>query len=164
MFEDRRLIWQLKTGRQQALVRIYGKYRQYLLKIAHGLLSNSTQAEDAVQDVFVSLIQAIESLRVDGNLRGYLVRCLINRIKDLQRIPKSPLLPDPDSMNPCPSIYGCKPLMKTQDLFDYILPVANESMCFKGISPMSIGPRGERQKSGRDPNSEILSTFTTLPP
>ena len=83
MFEDRRLIWQLKSGRQQALVRIYDKYKQYLLKIAHGLLSNSEQAEDVVQDVFVSLIQAVESLRVDGNLRGYLVRCLINRAKDL---------------------------------------------------------------------------------
>ena len=85
MFEDQRLIWQLKTGRQQALVRIYHKYKQYLLKIAHGLLSDTTQAEDVVQDVFVSLIQAIESLRIDGNLRGYLVRCLINRIKDLRK-------------------------------------------------------------------------------
>jgi len=84
----------LKTGRQQALVRIYDKYKQYLLKIAHGLLSNSAQAEDVVQDVFVSLIQAVESLRVDGNLRGYLVRCLINRVKDLQRNSKSPLRPE----------------------------------------------------------------------
>ena len=94
MFEDRRLIWQLKTGRQQALVRVYDKYKRYLLKIAHGLLPNSAQAEDVVQDVFVSLIQAVESLRVDGNLRGYLVRCLINRIKDLQRMPKPPLRPE----------------------------------------------------------------------
>ena len=96
MFEDRQLIWQLKTGREQGLVRIYGKYKYYLLKIAPGLLTDGAQAEDVVQDVFVSLVQASRSLRVDGNLRGYLVRCLINRIKDLNRIPRPRALPEGD--------------------------------------------------------------------
>lgn len=85
MFEDQRLIWQLKTGRQEALVRIFEKYRRYLLKIARGLVTDASQAEDVVQDVFVSLVGARASLRVDGNLRGYLVRCLINRVADLKR-------------------------------------------------------------------------------
>lgn len=85
MFEDQRLVWQLKTGQQKALVRIYGKYKNYLLKIAHGLVTDASQAEDVVQDVFVSLVQATPSLPVDGNLRGYLVRCLINRVHDLSR-------------------------------------------------------------------------------
>jgi RNA polymerase sigma-70 factor (ECF subfamily) len=85
MFEDQRLIWQLKSGRQEALVRIFEKYRRYLLKIAHGLVTDASEAEDVVQDVFVSLVGATSSLRVDGNLRGYLVRCLLNRIADLKR-------------------------------------------------------------------------------
>ena len=85
MFEDQRLIWQLKSGRQEALVRIFEKYRRYLLKIAHGLVTDASQAEDVVQDVFVSLVGATSSLRVDGNLRGYLVRCLVNRVADLKR-------------------------------------------------------------------------------
>jgi RNA polymerase sigma-70 factor (ECF subfamily) len=85
MFEDQRLIWQLKSGRQEALVRIFEKYRRYLLKIAHGLVTDASEAEDVVQDVFVSLVGATSSLRVDGNLRGYLVRCLLNRVADLKR-------------------------------------------------------------------------------
>jgi RNA polymerase sigma-70 factor, ECF subfamily len=85
MFEDQRLIWQLKTERQDALVRVFEKYRRYLLKIAHGLVTDASQAEDVVQDVFVSLVGATGSLRVDGNLRGYLVRCLLNRVADLKR-------------------------------------------------------------------------------
>lgn len=97
MFEDRRLIWQLKTGREEGLVRIYGKYKRYLLKIAHGFLTDRTQAEDVVQDVFVSIAQTAHSLRVDGNLRGYLVRCLVNRIRDLKRIPQPSSLPEEDA-------------------------------------------------------------------
>ena len=85
MFEDQRLIWHLKTGREEALVRIFEKYRRYLLKIAYGLVTEASQAEDVVQDVFVSLVRATASLRVDGNLRGYLVRCLVNRVADLKR-------------------------------------------------------------------------------
>jgi RNA polymerase sigma-70 factor (ECF subfamily) len=96
MFEDQRLIWQLKTGRQEALVRIYDKYRRYLLKIAHGLVTDVSQAEDVVQDVFVALVRSTPSLRVDGNLRGYLVRCLVNRVQDLKRGRRPSSLPDGD--------------------------------------------------------------------
>ena len=71
-------------------MRIYGKYKNYLLKISHGLVADVSQAEDVVQDVFVSLIQATASLRVDGNLRGYLVRCLVNRVADLKRSRRQP--------------------------------------------------------------------------
>lgn len=97
MFEDRRLIWQLKTGREEALVRIYGKYKRYLLKIAYGLLTDGAQTEDVVQDVFVSLAQATSSLKTDGNLRGYLVRCLVNRVLDLKRVPRTSPLPEADT-------------------------------------------------------------------
>ena len=96
MFDDQRLIWQLKTGRQEALVRIFEKYRRYLLKIAHGLVTDASQAKDVVQEVFVSLVQTTASLRVDGNLRGYLVRCLVNRVQDLKRGRRTSSLPAGD--------------------------------------------------------------------
>lgn len=85
MLEDRRLIWQLKTGREAGLVGVYRKYKLYLLKIAHGLLTDATVAEDVVQDVFLSLAESASRLRMDGHLKGYLVRSLINRVQNLQR-------------------------------------------------------------------------------
>ncbi len=85
MIEDMLLIWKLKNGREQGLVCAYGKYKNYLLKIAYALLPDSGQAEDVVQDVFVSLAESAPRLRLDGNLKGYLVRCLINRVHNLRK-------------------------------------------------------------------------------
>ena len=85
VIEDMLLIWKLKNGREQGLVRTYAKYKNYLLKIAYALLNNSEQVEDVVQDVFVSLAESAPRLRLDGNLKGYLVRSLINRVYNLKK-------------------------------------------------------------------------------
>lgn len=85
MLEDRRFIWQLKAGREEALVRKYGKYKSYLLKIAYGLLNDAAVAEDVVQDVCLALAESTSRLRVEGHLRGYLVRSLVNRVHNLRR-------------------------------------------------------------------------------
>ena len=85
MLEDTLLIWKLRNGREDGLVRTYGKYKNYLLKIAYALLDDSQQVEDVVQDVFVSLAEASHRLRLDGNLKGYLVRSLINRVHNVRK-------------------------------------------------------------------------------
>jgi len=85
VIEDMLLIWKLNNGREQGLVRTYVKYKNYLLKIAYALLNNSEQVEDVVQDVFVSLAESAPRLRLDGNLKGYLVRSLINRVYNLKK-------------------------------------------------------------------------------
>jgi len=85
MLEDKLLIWKLRNGREDGLVRAYGKYKNYLLKIAYALLDDSQQVEDVVQDVFVSLAESSHRLRLDGNLRGYLVRSLINRVHNVRK-------------------------------------------------------------------------------
>ena len=94
MIEDRLLVWKLRNGREDGLVRTYGKYKNYLLKIAYALLDDGQQVEDAVQDVFVALAESSQRLRLDGNLKGYLVRCLINRVQNMQKARSaSPSLP-----------------------------------------------------------------------
>lgn len=85
MLEDRLLIWKLKNGHEGGLIRAYGKYKNYLLKIACGLLNDPGQVEDAVQDVFVSLAESAHRLELNGNLKAYLVRCLINRVHNLRK-------------------------------------------------------------------------------
>jgi RNA polymerase sigma-70 factor (ECF subfamily) len=85
MIEDKLLVWKLRNGREDALVRTYGKYKNYLLKIACTLLDDAQQVEDVVQDVFVALAESAHKLRPHGNLKGYLVRCLINRVQNMQK-------------------------------------------------------------------------------
>jgi len=85
MVEDNLLLWRFKNGSEDALCRIYGKYRSTLLKLAVALVNDTAAAEDIVQDVFVSFAQAGERLRVSGNLHGYLATSVANRVRNRYR-------------------------------------------------------------------------------
>ena len=85
MFEDHRLLRRCKHGDRRALERIYVKYRNDLLKLAVTLAIDAPTAEDAVQDVFVRFARSIDDLRISGNLKAYLARCVVNRIRNIRR-------------------------------------------------------------------------------
>ena len=85
MLEDRVLIWKLKRGRETALVQVYEKYKRLLLKIASSMLQNVATAEDVVQDVFVALAESVERLSLTGSLKGYLIRSVMNRARNVIR-------------------------------------------------------------------------------
>ncbi len=85
MLEDRLLIWRLKHGQEPAMVRVYTKYKNLLLKLACGLVRDPGSAEDLVQDVFVSLAEAADRLRVNGSLKGYLIQSVVNRARNFHR-------------------------------------------------------------------------------
>jgi len=85
MMEDRLLIWKFRRGSQDALRRIYQKYRHDLLKLAVSLAGDVHAAEDVVQDVFVSFAQTGDRIRPAGDLKKYLVTCVANRIRNRRR-------------------------------------------------------------------------------
>jgi len=83
---DRRLVHRLQHGDAEALQQIYHRYKEDLLTVAMSLLGDTQGAEDCVHDVFVHFAEAPTELRANRNLRGYLVRCVANRAKNvLQR-------------------------------------------------------------------------------
>ncbi len=85
MIEDKLLIWKLRFGDKAAMARIYEKYKNNLLRIATGLSIQMSIAEDIVHDVFVSLAQSPEQLKLNGNLKGYLATCVANRVRNDNR-------------------------------------------------------------------------------
>jgi RNA polymerase sigma-70 factor (ECF subfamily) len=86
MLEDKLLVWKLRYGSQDALRRIYEKYKNDLLALAIALLNDKSVAEDAVHDVFVSFAQFAEKLQLRSNLKNYLLTCIANRVRDLNWI------------------------------------------------------------------------------
>jgi RNA polymerase sigma-70 factor (ECF subfamily) len=82
MVEDKLLLWRFKNGSEDALCRIYQKYRTHLLKLASALSHDTGLAEDVVQDVFVSFAQSAGRMKVNGNLRAYLATSVANRIRN----------------------------------------------------------------------------------
>lgn len=85
MLEDILLIRNLKRGRQDALCRIYEKYKDDLLWIAVGLVREKHDAEDVVHEVFAAFIQGIERFALTGSLKGYLTTCVVNKARNLHR-------------------------------------------------------------------------------
>lgn len=67
------------------MVRVYVKYKNLLLKLACGLVRDTTAAEDIVQDVFVSLAESVDRLQIGGSLKGYLIQSVLNRARNLHR-------------------------------------------------------------------------------
>jgi len=89
MIEDRLLLWRFKYSNEDALCRIYEKYRTLLLKLANALSNDKDLAEDVVQDVFLSFAQSAKRLRVSGNLRAYLATSVANRVRNRIRDDRS---------------------------------------------------------------------------
>jgi len=88
IIEDRLLLIRFRQGSGRALCRIYEKYRLYLLKIASALLHDMSLAEDVVHEVFLGFAQSGDTIRLNGSLRSYLRRCVINRAKNEARANK----------------------------------------------------------------------------
>lgn len=83
--EDKLLIWKLKRGSEDALCRIYEKYRDDLVRIAAGLLNDVCAAEDVVHDVFLVFVRSAGNLEIRESLKGYLTSCVANRARNLKR-------------------------------------------------------------------------------
>jgi len=85
MIEDELLKWRFKRGSREALAHIYEKYVHLLLSIAMGLLNDPHEAEDVVQDVFVSFARGTDGFALRGSLKAYLATCVVNRVRDRAR-------------------------------------------------------------------------------
>ncbi len=66
----------LAAGREDAFVAVYDRFASRLLATAWGMLGSRADAEDAVQDVFLSLVRSRSSLGRVEDLRAYLFASL----------------------------------------------------------------------------------------
>jgi len=85
MLEEKLAVWRFRQGHVEGLRWIYDKYKTDLLGLAVMLTGDVDWSEDAVQDVFLKLARSYDKIRISGNLRNYLITCLINRIRTLRR-------------------------------------------------------------------------------
>jgi RNA polymerase sigma factor (sigma-70 family) len=80
MLEDRQLLKDLQRGEIAVWRQIYLKYKDDLLTVAQSLVCDINAAEDCLQEVFVSLVS--DECKVQNNLKGYLLSCVVNRARD----------------------------------------------------------------------------------
>jgi RNA polymerase sigma factor (sigma-70 family) len=83
--EDKLLVIKCKRGSTEALARIYEKYKTDMLVLAMALLNDKSAAEDIMHDVFLSFVINIDKFGLTGSLKGYLLTCLANRVRNLNK-------------------------------------------------------------------------------
>ena len=83
MLEDKLLVWKIKRGSNDALRRIYEKYKDDLLALAVVLSNDRATAEDVLHDVFITFAQYAEKLQLRTSLKSYLSSCIANRVRNL---------------------------------------------------------------------------------
>jgi len=83
--EDMLLILRCKQGCGRSLARLYHKYKTDLLLLAVSLLNDTAMAEDVVHDVFARFVEGLHGFRLTGSVKGYLLTCVANRARNLNR-------------------------------------------------------------------------------
>ena len=82
MLEDKLLVLKCRRGDQDAMCRVYDKYKDFLLTLARGLVGEQAEAEDIVHDAFVAFARLARGFRLTGSLKGYLATCVVNGARD----------------------------------------------------------------------------------
>lgn len=85
MIEDKILLLKFKFGSEEALARIYEKYKNYLLRLSTAFLHDTNTAEDVVHDVFVWFAQSQDKIKLKGSLKSYLATCVMNYARNISR-------------------------------------------------------------------------------
>jgi len=80
MTEDQQLLKALNHGETSVWRQIYLKYKDDLLTVAQSLVFDINTAEDCLQEAFVQLVS--DGCKVQSNLKGYLLSCVVNRARD----------------------------------------------------------------------------------
>jgi RNA polymerase sigma-70 factor (ECF subfamily) len=165
MFEDELLKWKFKQGSTEALSCIYQKYLDDLLTLAVGLLNDPSEAEDIVQDVFVSFVKSADNFKLRGSLKAYLATSVVNRVRDRLRkvrtrsMTRDTLKADVDLQEPDQSLIYSEQwnrLIRTLDRLPYqqreaVLLRLKSQMKFREIAKVqnvSVHTAMSRYKSG----------------
>ena len=75
---DRDLISRAKQGDKDAFTSLVLRYGDRLYSVAYRVLRDSSRAEDAVQQTFLTAWRELRSLRDDDRLEAWLYRLLVN--------------------------------------------------------------------------------------
>ena len=73
------------AGTQETICRIVEEYSDMLLRLACTRLDSTQDAEDAVQEVFLSLLTSKPVFRDAGHEKAWLIRATLHRASDIRR-------------------------------------------------------------------------------
>jgi len=83
--DDERKVLEFLSGRKEALAELFRRYRQDVYEIAYRFTSNRDDALEITQEVFMKLIEGLESFRRGSRFFTWLYRIAVNQSIDFLR-------------------------------------------------------------------------------
>jgi RNA polymerase sigma-70 factor (ECF subfamily) len=83
--EDEQLVIGLQSGREEAYERLILKFQQPLYNLAYRLLSDSGDASDVTQEIFLKVFRNISQFRGQSSLRTWVYRIAVNESHNRRR-------------------------------------------------------------------------------
>jgi RNA polymerase sigma factor (sigma-70 family) len=88
------LIVRCQRGDQQAHYRLYKLYAKAMFNVSYRILGSEADAEDALQDAFISAFRNILSYRGDATFGAWLKKIVINKAITILKKRRMELFPD----------------------------------------------------------------------
>ena len=82
---DAELLAGLRAGQAEAFTLLMRRYNRMLFRTARGIVGDDAEAQDAVQEAYLSAFVALDSYRGEASLRTWLTRIVINQALGQQR-------------------------------------------------------------------------------
>lgn len=83
--EESTLLKALSGGDQEAFSYVLEQYRDHVIRICRGFVTNNEDAEDIAQEVFVQLFKSASGLRGEARLSTWLYRVAVNKALNFRR-------------------------------------------------------------------------------
>ena len=90
--DDKRLVMEFLHGNEEAFDELYKKYSQMLYRSAFLICQNEADAQDILQDTFITFYHKAKSIRKPESLKFWLLKCVTLRSRDLLRRRKPEIL------------------------------------------------------------------------
>lgn len=88
------LIARCKAGDREAHYRLYKLYSRSMFNASYRITGREEDAEDAVQEAFISAFRNLDHYRADATFGAWLKRIVVNKSINVLKKRKHPLMPD----------------------------------------------------------------------
>jgi RNA polymerase sigma-70 factor (ECF subfamily) len=91
------LIARCKAGDREAHYKLYKLYSRAMFNVSYRILGSEEDAEDALQEAFISAFRSLESYRGDAAFGAWLKRIVVNKAINLLKKRKHETIPDDEN-------------------------------------------------------------------
>jgi RNA polymerase sigma-70 factor, ECF subfamily len=78
MDDDRELVGRARTGDYQAFEQLVARYEQRVFKVVLGIVRHREDAEEAVQETFLKVVEHLDGFREESGFYTWLMRIAVN--------------------------------------------------------------------------------------